>query len=420
MHAAGYKYPNVTLTTDALRAVVFLPGERDAAAYYRASRFDHGTMIGDLQFKGEKLFGSNYWRGDPHDPEWTESGVGLASEWGCGEDGHLCGPGWLDSPDNDSSNGVLGYASAKLGEPFLKIGVGLLIKGSCLSCVPNDETYRFNSPYKFSARPQWIVRRLTPSAVAMQHSASLGGYAYQLERTVQLTPDARLQVQTTLRNRGSLAFRTPYYSHNLLSVDDLPTGLGIRLALDVNQSAYTDSLPWAAPLENFFEREASDRDDTMRPVSSQMLRATRPVSSPTRIKAIYSGSAAASSSGSWAVEFKQQRLAVTSTLGGPLPLYAYNLYIEDRTLSPEPIQMVALEPGQERVLTQTLQLQQLYQRQGQGAGGYGPDGAAAGSETNANLEGSTRSPSSTSSRMRAQWKAAKQQRGFVRVQTRAQ
>ena len=242
----------------------------------------------------------------------------------------------------------------------------------------------------------------------MLHNASLGGYSYQLERTVRLTSDLRLQVQTTLRNRGSLAFRSPYYSHNLLSVDDLPTGLGIRLALDVNQSAYRNSLPWAAPLERYFEGDASDRDDTMATISSQILRATRPVLPPTRIKAVYSGSAAASSSGSWAVAFQHQGLAVTSTLGGPLPLYAYNLYIEDRTLSPEPIQMVALEPGQERVLTQTLQLQQLHQRQG-GSGDV-PDRASENAQYM--VEGS-RSPSRTTPRKR--WQAAKQQRGFVHV-----
>lgn len=66
-------YPNVTLRNGQLSAVVFLPGTD--AAYYRASRFDHGTMIGDVRLGGHVAFGSGHWR-EPHDPEWTESGVG--------------------------------------------------------------------------------------------------------------------------------------------------------------------------------------------------------------------------------------------------------------------------------------------------------------------------------------------------------
>ena len=39
---------------------------------------------------------------------------------------------------------------------------------------------------------------------------------------------------------------------------------------------------------------------------------------------------------------------------GPLPLYAYNLYLEHTTLSPEPIQLVALAPGERITLTHTV------------------------------------------------------------------
>jgi hypothetical protein len=382
-------YPSATLVAGSLRAVVYLPG--GAEAYYRASRFDHATMVGDITFEGVKLFGSNFWRA-PHDPEWTENGVGLASEWGCGVDGHVCGPGWDATSSIGSSNGVLGYAAAKVGEPFLKIGVGLLIKGSCLACGPagSGDTYKFNSPYRFYQPARWSVHT-DASYVTMAHSASLGAYAYLLNRTVRVATDATLRVETTLHNTGSAAFRTPYYSHNLLNINGAsPTGPGVRLALDVDLSSFSDSPPWAEPIEGYFEL-ATDPQTALPPLR-EALWATRAVVAPTKIKAVYHGSAARSN-GTYQVAFDREGLAMRSDLTGPAPLYAYNLYVEERTMSPEPIQMVALEPGETTTLTHTLHFQRY---------------EAAGRPT-ALLR--SRSAAQASCR----WRAAQMHRGFVEM-----
>ena len=358
-------YRHYKLTAGSYSATVFLPGGWDA--YYRASRFDHGTMIGEVRFGGATLFGSSYWRA-PHDPEWTEAGVGLASEWGCGEDGHSCSPGWEDGPP--SYNGVLGYDTAKPGEAFLKIGVGLLIKGSCIACGPagGDDTYKFNSPYRFFSPPRWTSRvergaadAETWESVTMEHAARLGAFAYELNRTVLLRSDGMLRVETTLRNVGARSIRTPYYSHNLLSVDDRPTGPGMRLGLDVRMGSYADCPPWAAPLSRYFALE--DADTTVVSSSNASLyaplRAYRTVEAPTRIKAVYSASNVARSSGTYRAILEREHLLVTSRLEGPLPLHAYNLYAEERTLSPEPIQMVALEAGEQATLAHTLTVARL-------------------------------------------------------------
>ena len=83
-------HPNITLSTAQLTATLFLPATPDS--YYRSSRFDWGTMIGDLRFEGHRVFPSDFWR-QPHDPTWPESGVGLASAWGCGDSGAHCSSG---------------------------------------------------------------------------------------------------------------------------------------------------------------------------------------------------------------------------------------------------------------------------------------------------------------------------------------
>jgi len=72
-------------------------------------------MIGDFTYKSSSqkklVYGHSLWR-TPHNPTNSESGIGLASEFGCSDDGATCNGYHV-------TNGVLGYESAQLGEPFL-------------------------------------------------------------------------------------------------------------------------------------------------------------------------------------------------------------------------------------------------------------------------------------------------------------
>jgi hypothetical protein len=318
-------------------------------------------MIGDVQLGAHTVFGSGYWR-EPHDPTWTESGVGLASEFGCGEDGHLCGPGWAAVPDSTAVNGVLGYAEAKLGKPFLKIGVGALVKGSCPACggAGGDESYKFNSPYLFYKPPRWTHHQQSASKLTMEHAAELptsnGRLGYHLQRSVSLRDGATLTMETRLQNTGTRAFRTPFYSHHFLSLDGQPTGPPLHLNLGLNVSEYTDCLPWAKPLAGYFSALHSHRDE----VGVSWLRATRTVRGATRVKAVFAepdDPSAARYDGGWTARYPE--LSVRVTQSGPLPLYAYSLYVEERTLSPEPIQMISLAPGASISLTRTVTLRTL-------------------------------------------------------------
>ena len=129
------RYANVTLTSAGgdLSVVVYLPGGiKQDQTYYSSTRFDHGSMIGSITRKTRDadgsehrhvLYGTNRWR-VPHDPYWPESGVGLASEFGVGDDGAFCNYrcGWYGV--NDVTNGVLGYREARNGESFLKVRSG--------------------------------------------------------------------------------------------------------------------------------------------------------------------------------------------------------------------------------------------------------------------------------------------------------
>merc|ERR1711879_600626 len=103
---------------------------------------------------------------------------------------------------------------------------------------------------------------------------------------------------------------------------------------------YEDS-SWSAPLHDYFEH-----DGGFNPISATNV--------PDTIKAVFNGDDAISRSiGSFQASYGGVTLNHTFQ-GAPLPLFAYNLYIERTTLSPEPILMLALEPGESKTWSHVL------------------------------------------------------------------
>src|SRR5262249_15833510 len=94
-------YPKTVLKNEDLTLTVYLPDAEKG--FYRGNRFDWAGVVGNIEFRGHRLFGP--WK-DSHDPTHHDDIIG---------------------PVEDS--GPIGYAEAKEGEPFFKIGIGEAIKG---------------------------------------------------------------------------------------------------------------------------------------------------------------------------------------------------------------------------------------------------------------------------------------------------
>lgn len=236
------------------------------------------------------------------------------------------------------------------GEPFLKIGVGALIKGSCPACDSTDN-YRFNSPYEFAERPQWRIIKSDRNLLSMEHEAIVKHYGYRLHRDIVIDRNV-LAVTSILTNRGTKAFQTAHYSHNFFTCDGIPIREGYSLEMDMSG----DKNPlyeepgvigsWAMPLQNF-ARVGRHKDHVSVDVA-------RPLEDDTRIKAEFVKDKA--SKGSYSLS--GCGVSVTSELpevqSGELLMYAYNLYMEQGTFSPEPQILIQLEPGASTSWTQRL------------------------------------------------------------------
>ena len=354
---SALSYPNLTLSSSALDATWFLPAPTvGARAYYTSTRFDWGTMLGNVRFASHIVLDDNYWKASrpspqtPHDPTWTESGLGLASEWGCGDDGAHCGEGWGAYPEG-ATNGILGYEEAVAGGAFLKIGVGKLIKGSCVAmhwaqaCNSSDpdDIYHFGSPYVFAEPPQWNVSQSAAGEATMTHAASVGTrWGYYLRRTVRLVGN-QLTVDTFVQNTGTERFAAPYYAHNFLSIDRQPVGPGWKLSLD-DLPDITSGTDRFTPLADFFDARGSQ------------LTAVAPINNTVLHK--FGGALDVGSGSQGRFTATAHGVSISKQLDGPLPLYQYNLYAEETTLSPEPSQLVRLDGGQSVLLSASVTLSQ--------------------------------------------------------------
>ena len=370
------EYSNVTLRSGELSVVVYLPatlsGNEDT--FYRSSRFEHGSMIGSIQrtttetvisstpneagvfekkvkVHTHELYGTELWR-TPHNPYWPESGVGLASEFGVGDDGANCDYrcGW--NGVNDVTNGVLGYKEANIGQSFLKIGVGELIKGSCPEC---DFTgiFKFNSPYQFAKQPEWKKSQPNDNVVILEHEAKLNQYGYRLVKTIVLENNV-LSVTSTLTNLGIDEFRTVWYSHHFFDCDAEPIGPGYSLELDLKESRpqlfeEPGNSGWTVPLRNYARvTQHNDHID---------VTLKRNVEIGARIKAEFlkdEHSRGGFTMHGCGVNVREDIAEVQTDSQAPLSMYGFNLYIEASTLSPEPQLLIHLERGATTSWTQRL------------------------------------------------------------------
>ena len=192
-------HPKATLQQGQTTAVLFLPDAE--TGYYRASRFDWAGVIACLSYKGHTVFGEWFPR---YDPLLNDAIAGPVEEF-------------------RSDDGALGYGAARPGEPFVKIGVGVLRRLD-------------TSPYQFSVTYPLLDsgRRSTTTApdrvTFTQELHAPTGVAYRHEKVLRLENDGKsLVLEHALTNLGSRPIVTDVYDHDFYTLDGKTTGPGMRV-----------------------------------------------------------------------------------------------------------------------------------------------------------------------------------------------
>lgn len=202
--------PQAEISNGPIHAKLYLPDP--AIGYYRATRFDWSGAIASLEFQGHNYFGVWFPR---YDPKLHDAITGPVEEYRTGES-------------------ALGYADAKVGENFIRIGVGLLKK-------PEEPRFQQFKTYEIVDNGKWSVKT-APDSVEFTHQVTdpVSGYAYLYRKTVRLVKGApRLIIEHSLKNTGKKTIETNVYNHEFFVLDNQPSGpdFTVKFPFDVKTAA---------------------------------------------------------------------------------------------------------------------------------------------------------------------------------------
>jgi hypothetical protein len=285
-------FPQARIANDAMSLVVYLPDAEKG--YYRGTRFDWSGMIARVAFTGGRtVFGPFRTEFDPtlHD--------------------HVVGP--AEEFDADSPPG---YAEAKVGELFMKIGVGLIEK-------VREDKYGFWNRYKLVKPGSWKVAHGV-DWIRFDQEMALGGLAYAYTKRIGLN-GMSFTIAHTLRNTGAKPIETVTYCLNFVIIDDEPVGPSYRVVLPFKAGLLGNSKPAEAEVK----AGAITFRDAVK--GSVML--------------FLDGLMGTAADNAGTVE--NTRTGTALTFQGDRPLLKYNFYAEKTAACPEPFVRLQVGPGKE-------------------------------------------------------------------------
>ncbi|SEB99363.1 hypothetical protein [Terriglobus roseus] len=207
--------PQAEISNGAIRAKVYTPDAR--TGFYRGTRFDWSGVISDLEFAGHHLY-----------KPWFASTDETVRDFSYVGDGIVAAPNSAMTGPVEEFQRPIGYDTAKPGETFLKVGVGLLRKA-------DNDPYQFGKHFELVDGGKWITRK---TATSITFEQVLGGadstYGYVYTKTLRLVgKESKLVIEHHLKNTGKTSIATAVYDHNFLTIDSAGVG-----------SAYTVTVPY--------------------------------------------------------------------------------------------------------------------------------------------------------------------------------
>ena len=189
-YGAAPEPPQASITNGLIQTTLYLPDT--GAGYYRGTRFDWSGAFKSLDYAGHSYVS-----------QWFEN---------------------YKPKTHDAINGPveeftpLGFADAKPGDAFVKIGVGLLRKSS-------DKPYAFATHYDVVDHGKWTTKTRSDYVEFTHELTDATGYGYRYTKTVRLTKGKpELVLEHKLKNTGQKAIETSVYNHNFFVLDKQPTG----------------------------------------------------------------------------------------------------------------------------------------------------------------------------------------------------
>ena len=198
--AQGPGYPSAHITNGLISAELYLPDPINGS--YRGTRFDWSGVVHSLTYRGHNYFGQWY---DKHDPMIHDAITGPVNIF-------------------DNAGPATGYKEAKVGETFVRIGVGRVEK-------PDEPGYRELFTYKVDDPGKWEIEQ-KPSSIRFTQTLpdidQKTGYGYVYTKQLVLEPGKpEMRISQELRNTGTKPIDTNVFNHGFFRIDDEPAGPGL-------------------------------------------------------------------------------------------------------------------------------------------------------------------------------------------------
>jgi hypothetical protein len=202
--------PQAEINNGVLKVQLYLPDAQNG--FYRGTRFDWSGVIGSLEYQGHRYFGPWFTKTDPAVTDFVYQGADIIA----GPCSAITGPVEEFSTDDRA----LGYADAKPGGTFIKIGVGVLRK-------PHEgDRYNHFRLYEIVDPGTWNVER-SGDGIVFTHEVTdpSSGYGYHYQKRIRLVPGRpEMIMDHTLKNTGKRPIASSVYNHNFLVLDGQPPG----------------------------------------------------------------------------------------------------------------------------------------------------------------------------------------------------
>ncbi len=296
--AQAAEFPEASITNGEIHAKLYLP---DALkGYYRATRFDWSGVVSSLEYKGHNYFGVWF---PKYDPKLHDSISGPVEEFRTGDSG-------------------LGYADAKVGGTFIRIGVGLLRK-------PEEAKFEQFKTYEIVDPGKWTVKAGRDSVTFTQRVRDASsGYAYLYKKTVRLVKGSpHMVIEHSLKNTGMRTIETNVYSHNFYVIDGTPSGPDMHVKFPFELKA---SVPFRGPAG---------------PVGKEMVYQQELAADGTSVYGELAGFG--DSSKDFDIRVENAKTGAGVRLIGDQPLSRVVFWSIRTVLSPEPYIQMKIEPGKE-------------------------------------------------------------------------
>jgi len=305
----GADYPEARISNRQIKAKVYLPDPK--TGFYRGLRFDWSGVISSLEFAGHDYYGPWFTKVDPSVRDFTYKEGDIVA----GSASAITGPA-------EEFQTPLGYDTAKPGETFVKIGVGVLRKA-------DDTAYSAYKMYELVDSGKWTVKQAADSIEFTQVIDSpMSEYSYVYRKTIRLAKDKpEFVMEHSLKNTGRLPIRSTLYDHNFLVLDRLPTGPGLTVTLPYGIK------PVRAPDIRFAQ------------VDGNQLTYVKALENQDRVTSGLQGFGESSSD--YDVRVENRKAGAGVHIQGDRPLKNASLWSIRSVMAVEPFIEVAAEPGNE-------------------------------------------------------------------------